>query len=83
MVSARALAIAIGIVLVLWLALDSGLVNREPAPPGTTVALGILGTVFALSAFVMHAGGQPQRVPLLVGTALGTLGYCAFRVFGL
>lgn len=80
MLSPRALAIALGIFAVLWLALDSGLVPRED-PGGTTAALGILGLVFGASALVMHFGGQPQRVPLLVGTSLGTLGYCAMRVF--
>lgn len=80
MLSGRAVAIAVGVLVVLWLALDSGLVPRED-PGGTTPALGVLGVVFGLSAFVMHAGGQPQRVPLLVGMSLGTLGYCAFRAF--
>lgn len=80
MLSARALAIAIGVVLVLWVALDSGIVPREEPPSGLTPALGILGGVFGMSALVMHLGGQPQRVPLLVGMALGTLGYCAFRL---
>jgi hypothetical protein len=82
MLSARALAIAVGVLLVLWVALDSGIVPRDD-PGGLTPALGILGAVFGLSALVMHFGGQPQRVPLLTGMALGTLGYCAYRVFAL
>lgn len=80
MLSTRAIGIAVGILVVLWIALDSGLVPRED-PGGTTPALGILGVVFGVSAFIMHAGGQPQRVPLLVGASLGTLGYCALRAF--
>jgi hypothetical protein len=80
MLSTRAIGIAVGILVVLWIALDSGLVPRED-PGGTTPALGILGVVFGVSAFIMHAGGQPQRVPLLVGASLGTLTYCALRAF--
>ncbi|MCW5890962.1 MAG: hypothetical protein KIT14_10460 [bacterium] len=82
MLSGRALVIAAGIFAVLWVAIDSGIVPRED-PGGTTPALGILGIVFGISALVMHYGGQPRRVPLLVGTSLGTLGYCAWRLLAL
>jgi hypothetical protein len=70
MVSGRALAVALAVLAVLWLSLDSGL-RSEPPLPGTYVALGILAVLFAASAWIMHAGGRPERVPLLVGLALG------------
>lgn len=61
--------------LVFWLAFDSGMLTAEGAPPGTSVALGLLGVVFGLGAFVMQKGGQPERVPLLAGLSAGAIGY--------
>ncbi|HKA30352.1 MAG TPA: hypothetical protein VKH82_13300 [Candidatus Binatia bacterium] len=75
MSSTRSLVIAVAVAAVLWLALDSGRLSAEPAQPGTSAALGMLALVFGVGAFVMRAGGQQQRVPLLVGMALGTGAY--------
>jgi len=73
--STRSLVIAVAVAAVLWLALDSRRLTADPAPPGTSAALGMLALVFSVGAVVMRAGGQPQRVPLLVGMALGTGAY--------
>jgi hypothetical protein len=81
MLSSRAIAVAVAVFAVLWLALDSGLLTSEPAPPGTSVSLGMLAAVFGGGAFVMQQGGQTQRVPMLVGMALGTGGYALVRAF--
>ena len=78
MLSARAIAIAIAVFAVLWLALDSGLSSAEQVP-GTTGAIALLALVFGLGAFVMRAGGRTERVPLLIGTALGTGSYAVVR----
>ena len=83
MLSGRALAIALAVFTVLWLMLDSGYAAAEPAPGGTSVALGMLAAVFGVGAVVMRAGGQPQRVPLLVGMALGVGAYALLRISGL
>ncbi len=79
MLSGRALAIAVAVAAVLWFSLDSGLVRSEPPLPGTSVALGMLAVAFGAAAWVMQQGGQPQRVPLLVGMALGVGGYALIR----
>jgi hypothetical protein len=81
MLSSRAIAVAVAVFAVLWLALDSGLLTSEPAPPGTSVSLGMLAAVFGAGAFVMQQGGQTQRVPMLVGMALATGGYALVRAF--
>jgi len=65
--------------IVFWLAFDSGIVSAEPPPPGLSVALGLLGVVFGLGAFVMHKGGRPERAPLLAGLSAGALGYAVIR----
>jgi len=57
-------------------------VTSEPAPPGTSLSLGMLAAVFGVGAFVMQQGGQPQRVPMLVGMALATGGYALVHAFG-
>lgn len=79
MLAGRAAAVAVAVFAVLWLALDSGRLTTEPAPPGTSLALGMLAAVFGVGAWVMQAGGQLQRVPLLSGMALGTGAYAAVR----
>lgn len=82
MLSGRAIGVAVAVFAVLWLALDSGWLTAEPAPPGTSLSLGMLAAVFGIGAFVMQQGGQPQRVPLLVGMALATGGYALLRAVG-
>ena len=82
MLSGRALAIAVAVLAVLWLAFDSKWVSSDPALPGTSLSLGMLAVVFAVGAWVMQAGGRPQRVPLLVGTALGCAAYVALHAIG-
>ncbi len=82
MLSSRAIAVAVAVFFVLWLALDSGYLTAEPAPPGTSVSLGMLAAVFGVGAFVMQQGGQSQRVPLLVGMAIATGAYALLRTVG-
>ena len=50
--------------------------------PSPSLSLGMLAVVFAVGAWVMQAGGRPQRVPLLVGTALGCAAYVALHAIG-
>jgi hypothetical protein len=83
MITGRSGAIALAVFTVLWIALDSGWMTREPAPEGTSVALGMLAAVFGVGALVMRAGGQAARVPLLVGMALGAGAYALMRATGL
>jgi hypothetical protein len=83
MLSTRALAVAVAVFVVLWVALDSGWMSAAPAPPGTSVALGMLAAVFGIGAWVMQAGGQLQRVPPLIGMALGAGTYALARAVGL
>ena len=83
MLSGRAATIAVAVYAVLWIALDSGWMSATPAPPGTSVALGMLAAVFGTGAWVMRAGGQLARVPLLVGMALGTGAYALIHAFAL
>jgi hypothetical protein len=83
MLSARSVIIALAVMAVLWLALDSGVLTTEPALPGTSLALGMLAVVFGVGAWVMEAGGQVGRVPLLIGMALGAGGYAMIRALAL
>jgi hypothetical protein len=82
MLSGRALAIAVAVLAVLWLALDSKWVSSDPGMPGTSLSLGMLAVVFGIGAWVMQAGGRSERVPLLVGTALGCATYVALHAIG-
>jgi hypothetical protein len=82
MLSGRALAIAVAVLAVLWLAFDSKWVSSDPAMPDPALSLGMLAVVFGVGAWVMRAGGRPQRVPLLVGTALGCAAYVALHELG-
>jgi len=79
MPTGRVLAVAVAVFAVLWLALDSGWMSAAPAPPGTSVALGMLAAVFAVGAWMMQAGGRTGRVPMLVGMALGVGAYALVR----
>ena len=83
MLSARSVIIALAVMAVLWLALDSGVLTTERALPGTSLALGMLAVVFGVGAWVMEVGGQVRRVPLLIGMALGTGGYALIRALAL
>jgi len=78
----RSLAIGLVIAAVLWLAFDSQLLTPDPPPSGTAYAVAALGLVFGIGGWVMHAGGQPERAPLLLGMALGLIGYAATRLLG-
>jgi hypothetical protein len=80
--SGRALAIAVAVLAVLWLAFDSKWVSSDPAMPNPSLSLGMLAVVFGVGAWVMQAGGRSQRVPLLVGTALGCAAYVALHAIG-
>ena len=59
---------------------DSRILTTEPAQPGTSAALGVLGAIFGMGAFVMQRGGQPERVPFLAGLSAGAVGYAVARV---
>ena len=50
--------------------------------PNPSLSLGMLAVVFGVGAWVMQAGGRSQRVPLLVGTALGCAAYVALHAIG-
>ena len=82
MQSGRSFAIAIAVLAVLWFAFDSKWVSSDPAMPDPALSLGMLAVVFGVGAWVMQAGGRPQRVPLLVGTALGCAAYVALHALG-
>jgi DMSO reductase anchor subunit len=77
----RILATGGAIGALLWLMLDSGRISPDPSPPGMSAALGTLGVLFGFGAVVMHLGGQPERMPLLAGLALGVGGYAIARLF--
>jgi hypothetical protein len=81
MFSTRAITVAVAVFAVLWLMLDSGLVTVEPAPPGTSLSLAMLATVFGAGAFVMQNGGHVQRVPMLAGMAMATGAYALVHAF--
>ena len=82
MLSGRALAIAVAVLAVLWLAFDSKWMSSDPAMPNPSLSLGMLAVVFGVGAWVMQASGRSQRVPLLVGTALGCAAYVALHAIG-
>ena len=82
MLSGRALAIAVAVLAVLWLAFDSQWVSSDPTMPSPSFSLGMLAVVFGVGAWVMQAGGRLQRVPLLAGTALGCAAYVALHAIG-
>jgi hypothetical protein len=76
----RVAAIAAAVFAILWLAFDAGL-SSAGAPAGLSAALLALAGVFGCGAWVMQKGGQPARVPLLVGLCLGVGGYALLRLF--
>jgi hypothetical protein len=82
MLSGRVLAIAVAVLAVLWLAFDSKWVSSDPAMPSPSLSLGMLAVAFGIGAWVMQVGGRPQRVPLLVGTAVGCAAYVALHALG-
>jgi hypothetical protein len=75
----RVAAIAAGVFAVLWLAFDAGLTSAGP-PAGISPALLALAGVFGCGAWVMQKGGQPDRVPLLVGLSAGAGSYALLRL---
>jgi hypothetical protein len=83
MLSGRALAIALAVLAVLWAAFALRSVSSDPALPDPSTSLGVLAVVFGIGAWVMHAGGRPERVPLLVGTALGCAAYVVLHAVGI
>jgi len=76
----RALLVAVGVVAVLFVMLDSGAVNAEPAPAAVSVSLGTLAVLFAAGAWAMQVGGRRERVPLLAGLAAGAGVYAVVRL---
>jgi hypothetical protein len=75
----RVAAIAAAVFAVLWLAFDAGLTSAG-APAGISPALLALAGVFGCGAWVMQKGGQPDRVPLLVGLSAGAGSYALLRL---
>ena len=75
----RVAAIAAVVFAVLWLAFDAGLTSAG-APAGISPALLALAGVFGCGAWVMQKGGQPDRVPLLVGLSAGAGSYALLRL---
>jgi hypothetical protein len=75
----RVAAIAAAVFAVLWLAFDAGLTSAG-APAGLSPALLALAGVFGCGAWVMQRGGQPERVPQLVGVCLGAGSYALLRL---
>jgi hypothetical protein len=73
-------AIAGGVALVLWAALDSQLGGAPAAPAVVSVALAILALLFGVGAWAMRAGGRPERAPLLAGLAIGAGAYALVRL---
>jgi hypothetical protein len=82
MLSGRSFAIAVAVLAVLWFAFDSKWVSSDPTMPSPSLSIGMLAVVFGVGAWVMQAGGRAQRVPLLVGTALGCAAYVALHALG-
>ncbi len=80
MAAVRAALVALVVGGLLWLMLDSGMVTPERAAPITSLSLGGLGLLFAVGAWAMRAGGQPERAPLLAGLAVGVGGYALARL---
>lgn len=66
--------------VVLYVMLDSRLVTPEAAAPLTSLSLGGMALLFGAGAWAMQAGGQPGRVPLLTGLALGLGAYALLRL---
>ena len=65
---------------ILYVMLDSGRVNAEPAPWFFSVSLGGLGVLFGLGAWATSAAGQSERSPMLAGLSLGVIGYALVRL---
>ena len=76
----RTAAVAVGIAALLWLMLDSGLVNAERAAPLVSLSLGALGLLFAVGAWATRVGGHRERAPFLLGLAIGVGGYAILRL---
>jgi hypothetical protein len=78
--AARVAAIAAGVAIVLWLMLDSRVVQPERAAPATSAALVVLALIFGGGAWATAVGGQRERTPLLAGMAAGVGGYALARL---
>jgi hypothetical protein len=76
----RALIVAVAVGAILYLMLDSGAVNKEPAPWFYSVSLGGLGLLFGIGAWATSAVGQTERTPMLAGLSLGVVGYALVRL---
>ena len=71
---------ALAVSSVLYLMLDSRVVNPEPAPWFFSVSLGGLGLLFGIGAWATSAVGQTERSPMLAGLSLGVVGYALVRL---
>jgi ABC-type nickel/cobalt efflux system permease component RcnA len=76
----RAVIVALVVGTVLYVMLDSRMVNAEPAPWFFSVSLGGLGLLFGIGAWATSAAGQSERSPLLAGLSLGVIGYALVRL---
>jgi len=72
--------VALVVGTILYVMLDSGMVNAEPSPWFFSVSLGGLGVLFGLGAWATSAAGQNERSPLLAGLSLGVIGYAIVRL---
>jgi hypothetical protein len=80
MAAGRSVGVAGAVAALLWLMLDSRIVTPTAPPAGVSGSLVALALIFGAGAFVMAKGGQPERVPLLAGLALGVGGYALARL---
>jgi hypothetical protein len=76
----RAGIVAAVVSSILYVMIDSGFVNPEPAPWFFSMSLGGLGLLFGAGAWATSAVGQNERTPMLAGLSLGLIGYALVRL---
>jgi len=67
-------------VAILWVSLDAGLGDTEPAPRIASAGLLVLAVLFGAGAGAMQVGGRRERAPLLAGLAIGVGAYALVRL---
>jgi hypothetical protein len=72
--------VAAVVMSVLWLSLDSGILEPERAPAAMSGALLALGILFGVGAWGFAAGGRGERSPALTGLGLGVMLYAGIRL---
>jgi len=71
---------ALGVMLVLYTALDAAVLTPERATGHASYALIALALLFGLGAWAMEVGGREERSPMYAGLALGTGLYGVLRL---